>query len=790
MSGLLARPAPAPAGPGAAIPAVARESAPTRDSLAVRLAVFAALGAYGTAHWGTLVVGAPVGRTLLVVAVATGGGALLALIGRLALPRPAVFALAAAVGVVTLGLGLMASGAQARVVLPGGWGELFDGLDRGLAGIRGVEWPYAGPEEWIRLTVLMGPPFLLAVAATVTFWPARRAGPALRIAGLVVLLILYGTPVTEHGPSAPLLHGFGLLLLVAAWLWLPRVPPPEGAVGLAAIAGVGIVSLPLAAALDADRAWWDYGNWDWFGGGKAITFDWTHKYGPLDWPRDGTTLLNVKSDGPHYWKAETLDTFDGFRWLRSPASDRTDSGFEVPFSSPRPHGRTWNYYEYNPRWDDEIRFTVRSLTSDLVVGAGTTYEVEGVNARPSADGTTRLYGDPLEKGDSYTVRTYAPNPTAEQMRHAPTGYAGDLIDYTTIRLPNPGESATKGIGREGDAARSAAAFAREPVYVPLAGDPTSGSGPRAETRLLHSPYRRMYRLAQSVTAGADNSYEAVKAVERHLQANYTYSERVPTRPFPLNGFLFKERRGYCQQFSGTMALMLRMVGIPARVAAGFAPGSFNKDTGEYRVRDLDAHSWVEVWFPGIGWVPFDPTPAAAPAESQASGSLAVSAASASAGDVRGRGSTSSSERGADPRNAPSGDGGAAGWLLPVLVLLPVALAGAVGIFVGLRTRRLRGVGPRELADAQLVELRRALERLGWDLPGSTTLLTLERRLGRFAGPASGAYAGALRANRYEPLAPAAPALRDRRGLRRELTRGSLADRLRGLLVLPPGGPRV
>jgi transglutaminase-like putative cysteine protease len=789
MSGLLAHPAPAPAGAGPAFPARLRQAAATRDSLPVRLVTFAALGAYGAAHWGTLVVGAPLGRTLLVVAVATGGGAALALLGRLALPRPAVYALAVAVGVVTLGLGLMASGVPARVVLPGGWDELLDGLDRGFAGIRGVEWPYDGPEEWIRQTVLMGPPFLLAIAATVAFWPARRAAPALRIVGLVVLLILYATPVTEHGPSAPLLHGFGLLLLVAAWLWLPRVPPREGAVGLAAIAGVGVVSLPLAAALDGDRAWWDYGSWDWFGGGKAITFDWTHEYGPLDWPREGTTLLNVKADRPHYWKAEVLDTFDGFRWIRSPASDRTDAGFEVPFSSPEPKGRSWNYYEYNPRWDEQIRFTVRSLTSDLVVGAGTTYQVEGVNARPSADGTTRLYGDPIEKGDSYTVRTYAPNPTAGQMRHAPAGYARDLIEYTTIRLPNPGESATKGIGREGDAARSAAAFAREPVYVPLAGDPTSGSGARAETRLLRSPYRRMYRLAQSVTARADNSYEAVRAVERHLQANYTYSERVPTRPFPLNGFLFKERRGYCQQFSGAMALMLRMVGIPARVSAGFAPGSFNKDTAEYRVRDLDAHSWVEVWFSGIGWVPFDPTPAAAPAESQASGSLAVSAAGGAAGEVRSREGASSSERGADPRSAPSSEGGV-GWLLPALVLLPLALAGAVGVFVALRTHRLRGLGPRELAEAQLAELRRALERLGWDLPGGTTLLTLERRLGRFAGPASGAYAGALRANRYERLAPVAPALRDRRALRRELTRGSLADRLRGLLVLPPGGPRV
>ena len=90
------------------------------------------------------------------------------------------------------------------------------------------------------------------------------------------------------------------------------------------------------------------------------------------------------------------------------------------------------------------------------------------------------------------------------------------------------------------------------------------------------------------------------------------------------GFLKQDKLGYCQQFSGAMALMLRMAGIPARVAAGFSPGSYNQDTREYRVRDLDAHSWVEVWFNGIGWVPFDPTPARSPAQSQSS-ALATSA---------------------------------------------------------------------------------------------------------------------------------------------------------------------
>jgi hypothetical protein len=85
---------------------------------------------------------------------------------------------------------------------------------------------------------------------------------------------------------------------------------------------------------------------------------------------------------------------------------------------------------------------------------------------------------------------------------------------------------------------------------------------------------------------------------------------------PLDTFLFDDRTGYCQQFSGAMALLLRMGGVPARVAAGFTPGTFDSERGEYIVRDLDAHSWVEAYFPGSGWVTFDPTPSEAPPAAQ------------------------------------------------------------------------------------------------------------------------------------------------------------------------------
>ena len=784
-------PVPATAGGVPAGAATSRAAAAQRDSLLVRLCAFGALAAFGAAHWAMLVVDAPAGRTLLVVLTAVGGGALLALLGRLQLQRPLIWALAVLVGVATLLLGLMAAGLPARLLLPEHWAEFSDGLDRGLAGIQGVEWPYDGPDAWIRLTILLGAPLMLAIAATLAFWPARRAAPVLRIAGLAVLLLFYGAAVTEHDPGSPLGRGLVLLLLVAAYLWLPRLPAREAGFGAAVVAAVGVLSLPFAAALDGDGAWWDYQAWSWFGQGKVVTFDWSHEYGPLDWPREGTTLMNVSSDRPHYWKAETLDAFDGFRWYRSGDSDQARTGAEIPFDRFSADGAQWDYGEYNGAWDETIDFTVRSLSSNLVVGAGVTYGVDGVRAVTSGDGTTRLIGDEvLRQGATYTVDAYAPDPTAEQMRGAPPGYAGGLISYTGISLPNPGESATEeSPGMQSEVAREAAADVRQRVYVPLRGDPISGDGSEAATALASSGYARMYELAQELTADSRTDYDAVKAVERYLQDNYVYSERVPTRPLPLMGFLFEDERGYCQQFSGAMALMLRMSGIPARVAAGFSPGSFNKDTREYRVRDLDAHSWVEVWFTGIGWVPFDPTPAAAPAESQSSAS-AASAAAADAGEVRVGGAGVAPERVAGGAASATGEDGGANTLLVAALIVIAGLVATGVVVVSRRISRVRALGPSERVDVQLRELRRALLRLGWDLPATTTLLGLERRLGRFAGPHSAAYAEALRANRYDPRAPAGPSLNERRAVRRELTRGNLRDRLRGLLAIPPGAPRA
>jgi protein-glutamine gamma-glutamyltransferase len=806
VSGTL-RPAAATAGapPGAARPVSATSARASELRVAlIRLATFAALALFGAAHWAALVGGVSFGRTLLVVLVAVGGGAVLILLGMAGTrtfltralggrPRGAgalVAGLALLTGFATLCLGLGAAGLPLRLLGPENWAEFTDGLDRGLGGVQGVNWPYDGKDWWIRQTILLGAPFLLAIAATLTFFPSRRGASLFRAAGLVVLLVLYGTAVVEHDPGEPLLRGFVLLVLVAAWLWLPRLATRDAAAGAAVVLALGVLSLPPAAALDGDRPWWDYRAWNWFGGGTPITFSWNHEYGPLDWPRDGTTLLNIRSDRPHYWKAEVLDGFDGLRWVRTPATEIPEDHAELPAHFGYPQGRTWELHEYNERWNEEIEVTVRSLTSELIVGAGTTYEVEGARVEYSVDGTTRLLGDPLEEGDSYTVLAYAPNPGRNLMRRSTeVGYPNDYSRYTRIFLPGPGESATEGVGLQGDAARTEAFENRESVTVPLMNEPLRDAS-FADQQLRNSRYAQVYDLALEWTAGEETPYDAVKAIENRLQENYRYAERVPTRELPLHGFLFQERAGYCQQFSGAMALMLRMIGVPARVAAGFSPGSYNRDSKEYRVRDLDAHSWVEVYFTGIGWVPFDPTPIRAPAESQSSGLLATSAARGDAGEVTNRRAGVAAERAQGGPGGQLDEEGGASWLLRLLALLVLAALAGAGAWVVLRVRAQRGLGPEQLAEAQLAELRRALARLEWEVPAATTLLGLERRLARAAGPASARYAAGLRAHRYDPRAPSAPDPRDRRALRRELSsRAGLVGRLRGLLAIPPGGPR-
>jgi len=129
---------------------------------------------------------------------------------------------------------------------------------------------------------------------------------------------------------------------------------------------------------------------------------------------------------------------------------------------------------------------------------------------------------------------------------------------------------------------------------------------------------RIPELARKISASADNPYDKSIAIESYLRSHFGYTLNLAGKPGadPLAHFLFETKAGHCEYFASAMAVMLRTLGIPSREVNGFLPGEYNDVAGDYIVRASDAHSWVEAYFPGSGWITFDPTP---PSNDQATG---------------------------------------------------------------------------------------------------------------------------------------------------------------------------
>jgi protein-glutamine gamma-glutamyltransferase len=122
---------------------------------------------------------------------------------------------------------------------------------------------------------------------------------------------------------------------------------------------------------------------------------------------------------------------------------------------------------------------------------------------------------------------------------------------------------------------------------------------------------RVSELAQKIAGAEPSPAVAARLIEQYLQSHYGYTLELPaTEPQdPIADFLFRRKKGHCEYFASTMAVMLRDVDIPSRVVTGFQSGVYNPISGSQLIRTSDAHSWVEAWIPRRGWVTFDPTPA-------------------------------------------------------------------------------------------------------------------------------------------------------------------------------------
>jgi transglutaminase-like putative cysteine protease len=733
----------------------------------VELICFAALGIVASLQWASLVADPPAIRVVLAVVLATAAGGFLAAVGRLQWPRAARWAVCGAAVLLAICAGLVVMGLPVRLLLPTHWGELSANVNRSLNGLTDVPVPYAGADVWTRLVILLAAPLMVGAASFAAFWPERRRAAG-RISALVLLVGLYLVAVAWSRPERQLAGGALLVLLVCAWLWLPSLERGRGPTAAFAVAIAALVAVPAAALVDPGRALLDYRHWNLFSA-HGISFRWDQSYGPLDWPQKGTLLLEVSSEKVHYWKATNLDTFDGVRWVRSGGLN-TEPALGEPLkfhpkgTDPSPEAE----------WVDRVNFQVRGLTSDVAIGAGTILALRQASATPDPDGVWSMDRE-LRPGNSYTALVYDPKPTPAEMRAAGTAYPSQASRYTSFTLSG-----------SPDGARS---------IVPPLWD--SSGLPPIQDHVQDTPYEEMYALARRLADGAPTPYDAARRIELYLRDNYTYQQDVPNRSYPLPAFISEDRAGYCQQFSGAMALMLRMLGIPSRVATGFAPGGRDPERNNYLVDDTDAHNWVEVFFPGIGWATFEPTPPASPAATQLDDN-ALGVTDPRLPDFNGSGRQApDSGGGGTPKPAPQRGGfdqgnhgssgpGTAATLGIGAGIIAIASLGAYA----LRARRRSRLGPDELAEAELRELERGLARLGVPLPPGATLHGARRQLQRLAGPGAGPrYAETLEAHRFRDPSVAPPGPAERRAMRRALIKAPrTGSPLRVLLAFPPGGP--
>ncbi len=192
-------------------------------------------------------------------------------------------------------------------------------------------------------------------------------------------------------------------------------------------------------------------------------------------------------------------------------------------------------------------------------------------------------------------------------------FAGDpaylWLDVPAVLRTAPGSYRPR-FGLGGGFTYQASSFSQR-TDMQVAGDVP---GPALREIYLQLPKldARIAPLAAAVTVRAPSTLGKARALERYLRDNYTYTLRQPDRApaDPLAAFLFERRRGHCEYFASALAVMLRTLGIPSRVATGFEGGIYNPISGRQLIRASDAHSWVEAWLPDRGWIALDATPPA------------------------------------------------------------------------------------------------------------------------------------------------------------------------------------
>jgi uncharacterized protein (DUF58 family)/transglutaminase-like putative cysteine protease len=458
-----------------------------------------------------------------------------------------------------------------------------------LGGLAGRLWD--APGAWVQVVLPFGggehpelrAAVLMAVfawlAALAWFWLAR---PRPLLAALLATLPFALSATVYDLPQYPWRALFAGLLLFA---FLRTGRAAGGGLALAAAfaalaltAGMGWAALP-AASRPALLPWttWTFSHAS-PRAATSVDLVWDMRYRPLSYPSKPVEVLQVRAPRASYWRAVVLAGFDGLRFTREPQSvaDATVNGDLRVVEAPA-----------GPRLRADVRVEALSERYLVAPGQPVRYQVP-LTAGPAylgEDGTAFLSDAPAP-GLTYVSSGAAPDPTARALGALPAGYPAAIIGHD-LRFA---DDVVPPFGGEGRAQEMAALFRAH------AGDPA------------WSAWQVAYAKASDITRGAASPYQAVVALEAWLRTSRVYDQHasLPERPDALARWAASGRAGYCQMFAASLAALVRLSGVPARVAEGFAPG--DRRAGVFHVSDRDAHAWVEVWFPGYGWLPFDATP--------------------------------------------------------------------------------------------------------------------------------------------------------------------------------------
>jgi transglutaminase-like putative cysteine protease len=553
-----------------------------------------------------------------------------------------------------------------------------------------------------------------------------------------------GWPATLVDGRAPLAIG-ALVLGSALWLLVHSRPRRGAWPGLIVAAAVVAVAATASTSSALERtAVVDWQQWDLYdapGLPIAVRYIWDANYGGIEFPEKPTTLLRVAAPRRAlYWRASTLDTFVADRWIEHlfPVGLAPPAGLlpRDPLLPPAARSRA-NWVEQNVQ--------IAALRDDHVLAASAPVALESPSIDRAfflTDGVVRVPRG-LTAGDTYTVWSYVPQPSARELVASKPRYpaaAGRFLQVGRTKMP-----AFRSPGRAAEIERRF----RDDRYRAMV------------------PYRGVWRAAERLAGDMSSPYAATLAVERWLRSHggFRYEEQPPqptTLP-PLADFVTRTRAGYCQHFAGAMALMLRFLGIPARVAVGFTSGTWRD--GVWVVTDHDAHAWVEAWFEGHGWLTFDPTPG----RGTLAATYTVASDSAEAAALLNAGRLPDISAGDRDPNAvveplPVPDSSPASPWRVLGPLLALALAaGAIGIVKLLRRRaRYLTRDPRRIAAATRSELVEFLRDQRLELPPDATLAELQVVLEQRAGVSARAYVTAAARARYGPPAGAAVAAREAR----------------------------